>query len=157
MTTRKNILDTPLEEFNEEQVIYDWNELVSNALARRAELLQQQLRIKRRRLELSATRNFLLPQLDVVGRYRRRGLGDNLYDPKAPIQFGGPGTNTGTNEWQAGIELNVPFGYRRAQGAPGERPSARGARGNVHRPGAGGCGPHRRGSCLRRARGPGAP
>ena len=95
------------------EVVFDWSELIGDALARRTELLQQRLRIKRRRMELTATRNFLLPQLDVVGRYRRRGLGDHLYDPKAPLFTGGPSTNTGTDEWQVGVELNVPLGYRR--------------------------------------------
>jgi outer membrane efflux protein len=96
------------------EVIFDWNQLVSNALAWRTELLQQRLRIKRRRMELKASRNFLLPQLDMVGRYRRRGLGDHLYDPNAPLATGGPNTHTGTDEWQMGVELNVPIGYRRA-------------------------------------------
>lgn len=96
------------------EFVFDWNELASNALGRRTELLQQRLRIKRRRMELAASQNFLLPQLDVVGRYRRRGLGDHLYDPKAPIATSGPSTDTGTDEWQFGVELNVPLGYRRA-------------------------------------------
>lgn len=96
------------------EVIFDWNELANNALSRRAELLQQRLRIQRGRMELSATRNFLLPEFDVVGRYRRRGLGDKLYDPKAPLTMGGPSVDTGTDEWQVGVELDMPLGYRKA-------------------------------------------
>jgi hypothetical protein len=94
------------------EVVFDWNELSASALSRRTELLQQRLRIQRRRLELTANRNFLLPQFDVVSRYRRLGLGDHLYDPKAPLVTNGPSTDTGTNEWQVGVELNVPLGYR---------------------------------------------
>jgi hypothetical protein len=101
------------------EVVFDWDELVSSALSRRTELLQQRLRIKRRRMELTASRNFLLPQLDVVGRYRRRGLGDHIYDPKVPfnIDNNGRGPNSGTDEWQVGVELNLPIGYRQAHSA----------------------------------------
>ncbi len=102
----------PTTEPSTAEVVFDWNELSASALSRRTELLQQRLRIQRRRLELTANRNFLLPQFDMVGRYRRPGLGDHLYDPKAPLVLNGPSTDTGTNEWQVGVELNVPLGYR---------------------------------------------
>lgn len=99
------------------EVVFDWEQLISSALANRTELLQQRLRVKKRNMELTANRNFLLPQLDLVGRYRRRGFGDHLYDPAAPITTGGPSTDTGTNEWQVGVELNLPIGYRRGYAA----------------------------------------
>ncbi|MEN1679696.1 MAG: TolC family protein [Planctomycetota bacterium] len=98
-------------------VVFDWNELVGSAVSHRTELLQQRLRIKKRRLELAGNRNFLLPQFDLVGRYRRRGLGDHLYDPKAPLGAGGGSVDTGTDEWQVGVEMNIPIGYRRAYSA----------------------------------------
>jgi hypothetical protein len=102
----------PTTEPSTAEVVFDWDQLASSALERRTELLQQRLRIQRRRLELTANRNFLLPQFDVVGLYRRPALGDHLYDPNAPLALGGPSTNTGTNEWQVGVELNLPLGYR---------------------------------------------
>ena len=96
------------------EVAFDWNELINCALTNRTEIIQQQLRIKRRKLELVASKNFLLPQLDMVGRYRRRGFGGNLFDPRAPLTTGGANVDTGTNEWQVGVELNVPIGFRQA-------------------------------------------
>lgn len=102
----------PTTEPNTAEVVFDWDQLASSALERRTELMQQRLRIQRSRLELTANRNFLLPQFDVVGRYRRPALGDHLYDPNVPIALGGPSTDSGTNEWQVGVELNLPLGYR---------------------------------------------
>jgi hypothetical protein len=101
----------PSTEPNTAEVVFDWDHLTGNALAFRTELIQQRLRIQRSRLELTANKNFLLPQFDMVGRYRRPGLGDHLYDPKVPLA---PGINedSGTNEWQVGLELNMPLGYR---------------------------------------------
>ena len=96
-------------------VVLNWDEVASDALARRTELVQQRLRVKRRNLELVASRNFLLPRLDAVGRYRRRGLGDALYDahvpdPADPAQI----ADSGTDEWQIGLEMAVPIGFRQA-------------------------------------------
>jgi hypothetical protein len=102
----------PSTEPNTAEVVFDWDHLAGNALQHRTELIQQRLRIQRRRLELTANKNFLLPQLDMVGRYRRPGLGDNLYDAKVPLAAAGPNVDSGTNEWQVGVELNVPLGYR---------------------------------------------
>ena len=100
---------------------FDWNDVVSEALSDRAELRQQRWRIKLRQLELKANRNFLLPQLDAVGRYRWRGMGqdlinsdgsqpefDNAYQTLLDGDF---------QEWQLGVELTVPIGHRRAHAA----------------------------------------
>jgi hypothetical protein len=81
-------------------------------LSQRTELAQQRLRIKRRSLELRASENFVKPDLDVVGRYRRRGFGDNLYDPHFVTITPAEAVDAGTDEWQIGMELNMPFGFR---------------------------------------------
>ena len=60
--------------------------LCNSALTQRTELVQQGLRIKQRNYELIAAENFLKPQLDLVGTYRFRGLGDHLYDFQVPIE-----------------------------------------------------------------------
>ena len=65
----------PVDELMMAKVVFDWNEVLVEALARRAELRQQQWRIQRGELRLAATRNFLLPRLDAVGRYRWRRPG----------------------------------------------------------------------------------
>jgi outer membrane protein TolC len=70
-------------------------------------------------LELVASRNYLLPQLDSIGRYRWRGFGDDL--------IGGPGGRFSSawstllggdfQEWQMGVEMSMPLGFRRAHAA----------------------------------------
>jgi outer membrane protein TolC len=102
------------------QVVLNWDQVAGEALAQRTELVRQRLRVRRRNLELTANRNFLLPRLDAVGRYRRRGFGDALYDPTVPLDpdpldpmaplFG----DGGTDEWQIGMEMAIPIGFRQA-------------------------------------------
>ena len=62
---------------------FDCNQVVSDDLSESAELRQQRWRIKMCPLELKAKRNFLLPHLDVVGRYRWRGMGQTLLRKQA--------------------------------------------------------------------------
>ncbi len=97
----------------EANVIFDWDELVTKSLSRRVELTRQNLRVRRRELELAANRNFLLPKLDVVGRYRRGGLGDGLYHARVPDE-NGVFVDSGNDEWQMGVELGYTLGYRQA-------------------------------------------
>ncbi|HEX2476240.1 MAG TPA: TolC family protein [Lacipirellulaceae bacterium] len=93
-------------------VVLNWDQLATGSLAQRTELLQQRLRIRRRGLELRASENFVKPDLDVVGRYRRRGFGDNLYDPHFVTITPPQAVDAGTDEWQIGMELNMPIGLR---------------------------------------------
>jgi outer membrane protein TolC len=90
-------------------------------LVQRAELVQQRLRVRRRNLELTASENFIKPQLDMVGRYRFNGFGNNLYYPNFnnPLQPGDPLVESDKSEWQVGMELNMPIGFR--QGYAGVR------------------------------------
>lgn len=96
-------------------VAYDWNDIVSNALARRTELRRQRLNVDKRRYELTASRNFLMPRLDAVGRYRFRALGEGLYDNNVSVS--GVPTDTGTHEWLMGLSLSYPVGFRQAHSA----------------------------------------
>lgn len=99
-------------------VAFDWSQITSESLERRVELRRQRWEARRRELEWIASRNFLLPRLDAVGRYRWRGFGKNLLDsdpdPRPEFDnayrdlFGGD-----FQEWQLGLELSVPIGYRR--------------------------------------------
>lgn len=95
-------------------VMIPWEELATTSLSLRTELVQQRLRIKRRAMELTASQNFLKPNLDVVGRYRRRGFGDHLYNSDFTIPVPLQDVDAGTNEWQIGAELNMPIGFRQA-------------------------------------------
>ena len=99
-----------------------WQDILAEALTRRVELRAQKWKIKRRQLELIAARNFLLPQLDVVGRYRWRGLGHDLVEPngtgRAPFSDAVQNLVDGRfQEWQLGFEFAMPVGFRQANAA----------------------------------------
>ena len=64
---------------------FDWSSVLSESLMRRVELRKQQWKIKRRELELLAAKNHLYPQLDVVSRYRWRGLGHDLLESNQDV------------------------------------------------------------------------
>ena len=95
-------------------VIYDWSSSIGEALQKRAELRKQKWAIKQRELELVANRNFLKPQLDVISRYRVRGFGEEFLGPASASTSLYDGQ---FQEWQVGLEYNVPVGFRRAHAA----------------------------------------
>ena len=98
---------------------FDWAEVHTEALVRRVEIRKQKWEVKRRELGLIAARNHLLPRLDAVGTYRWLGLGNELIGQNGSVPFTSPGSNafdilTGGDfqEWQLGLQLSVPIGYR---------------------------------------------
>ena len=103
------------------EVAFDWDQVMLEAVDRRAELRRQKWNIRRRELELIASKNHLLPRLDVVGRYRWRGFGDDLFeDGSAADPFNNAYDDLATGnfqEWQLGVELDIPLGYRQAHSA----------------------------------------
>ena len=111
----------PADEPSTARVAFDWAGIHCEALTRRVEIRRQKWEIKRRELELIAARNFLLPRLDAVGRYRWLGLGDELIRAsRGASAFNEPGSTAfGTltsgefQEWQLGLQLSMPIGYRR--------------------------------------------
>jgi outer membrane protein TolC len=98
---------------------FDWPSLSQQAIALRPELRRQRWRIKQRELELLASRNFLLPRLDAIARYRFRGFGESLISQSdAPFSSAyGDLAGGDFQEWQLGVELEVPLGYRRGHAA----------------------------------------
>jgi hypothetical protein len=71
-------------------------------------------------MELLATRNFMMPRFDVVGAYRYRGFGDSLLDPQRDGQFSNAYQDLTTGnfqEWRAGLEFAMTFGFRQASAA----------------------------------------
>lgn len=105
------------------QIVFDWNEILVEGLNRRAELRRQKWQVKRRELEVAASRNFLLPRVDAVGRYRFRGLGHHLSNAtRQDMAFDNAVQDLTTGEfqeWQFGVEVEMPVGYR--QGHAGVR------------------------------------
>ena len=109
----------PSDEPTTARVAFEWCGIHSEALTRRVEIRRQKWEIKRRELELIAARNFLLPRLDAVGRYRWLGLGDELINQNH-LPFNTPNSSAfgvldsgDFQEWQVGLELNMPIGFRR--------------------------------------------
>lgn len=98
---------------------FDWNAAMNEAVRQRPELQRQHIVVKKKEMELLASKNFLNPRLDAVGRYRWRGFGDDLIS--GGVQTGtSPSSALGNlatgdqQEWTLGVELTVPIGYRRA-------------------------------------------
>ena len=96
--------------------VYDWGSLSNNAISNRVEVRQQARRVRQRELELLASRNFLLPRLDAVATFRNNGFGDSLFGD-GPMRFTSAFqdlTSGEHNEWEFGVQLDVPVGYRQA-------------------------------------------
>ncbi len=108
----------PSDEPTQADIVFDWHTVQQEALQLRPELRKQQTAIRKRQMELMASKNFLNPRLDAVGRYRFRGFGDDLartdsgdqaYSSAARNLLGGD-----QQEWFVGMEYTVPIGYRKA-------------------------------------------
>ena len=111
----------PADEPSLAKVEFNWEETLVESLERRPEIRRQRWQIKKRELELEANKNFLKPELDLIGRYRWRGFGKNfLAEGSDPGAYEGA-LNTlfdgNLQEWQMGIELSVPLGKRQAHAA----------------------------------------
>jgi hypothetical protein len=113
----------PVDEPRTADIVFQWQDMVSEALERRVELRRQRWLVKRRELELTASRNFLKPQLDTVGRYRLRGFGQNLVGSETTAtqtDFSNAWGNLLTGqfqEYQAGMEFSMPLGFRKGHAA----------------------------------------
>ena len=104
--------------------VFDWDQSRNNAFARRPELRRQRWRIKARELELLASKNHLLPRVDLLATYRARGFGRDLFgDGNQLIQDGtfeeqsdssafGTLLNNDLQEWELGVDVSVPIGFR---------------------------------------------
>jgi outer membrane protein TolC len=120
----------PADEPTTARVAFDWSGIHCEALTRRVEIRKEKWQVKQRELELIAARNLLLPRLDAVGTYRWLGLGDDLVSqsntpvtnvpppippntPSVPASAFGSLTNGDFQEWQLGLQLSMPIGFRR--------------------------------------------
>ncbi len=119
LTMSDGKLIRPADEPTTARVAFDWSGIHCEALTRRVEIRRQKWGIKRRELELIAARNFLLPRIDAVGRYRWLGLGDELInqDHREFTEQGssafGVLTSGEFQEWQLGLQASIPIGFRR--------------------------------------------
>jgi outer membrane protein TolC len=113
----------PIDEPTTAKVAFDWSDAQCEALARSVELRQQKWVVKRRELELIAAKNFLLPQLDAVGKYTWTGFGNKLLvssggtsdifstdpEPNAVQSL----THGNMQSWELGFQFAMPIGFRR--------------------------------------------
>ncbi len=101
-------------------VRFDWADAYGEGLVRSVELRKQRWRIKQAELELMSAKNWLLPRLDAVGRYRWNGLGGELlHSDRAitafdrPVDAYGSLTSGQFQDWHLELQLRFPFGFRR--------------------------------------------
>lgn len=100
---------------------FQWQDVLAESLARRVELRRQKWMVKRRELELIASRNYLLPRLDAIGRYRFRGLGHDLLNSQGGLPLFdnalGNLVSGDFQEWAMGVEMSMPIGFRQGHAA----------------------------------------
>ena len=120
LPTNDGRLIRPADEPSLAKVVYNWNEVLPEAVSRRPELRRQRWTIKRGELALIASRNFLLPKFDTFALYRIRGFGHDLKDgtDNTPENSAFDDLTHGQHEeWEAGLELTVPLGERQGHAA----------------------------------------
>jgi outer membrane protein TolC len=115
----------PADEPTTARIAFDWQQSLVEALSRSAELRKQKWVIKQRELELTAAKNLILPRLDLVGRWRFLGMGQDLINQNYnPYESNSSDPLVGTDaystlfsgqfqEWQAGAQFLMPLGFRR--------------------------------------------
>ena len=111
----------PSDEPLQAEVAFDWEASLCDAMTRRVEVRRQEWTIKRRELELIASRLNKRPRLDVLTQYRWRGLGDHLIggrDPNSQFESLLQNVTEGNfQEWQAGFDWSYNVGLRQASAA----------------------------------------
>ena len=82
------------------KISFDWAEVQCEVLARSVEIREARFRVKQRELELIAAKNYLLPNVNLVGGYTWMGQGNELLDPGNSSISGGAFDNLGSGEFQ---------------------------------------------------------
>jgi outer membrane protein TolC len=111
----------PSDEPIQAEVAFDWDAALGDALSKRVEVRRQEWTVKRRELELIASRLNRRPRLDALTQYRWRGLGNHLIGGRDPNnQFNSLAqdiTEGNYQEWQAGFDWSYNVGLRQASAA----------------------------------------
>ncbi len=120
----------PADEPTDARVMFDFSEIHAEAMCRSVELRKQKWLIKQREMELIASKNLLLPRLDVGGKYRWLGAGQDLvqqpgtaYNPSNtssnPLGQSIAGTDAFSTlaagdfqEWELSLNFSMPIGFR---------------------------------------------
>ena len=129
MTPNDSQLIVPVDMPTNVNTVFDWNQARSEALSLRPELRRQRWMLKRNELELLANKNHLLPRVDVLGKYRFKGFGHDLFGDGNELNIDGTveeqldssafGTllNGNLQEWELGLDMSVPIGFRQQHAA----------------------------------------
>ncbi|MCM2374329.1 TolC family protein [Aporhodopirellula aestuarii] len=108
----------PVDSPAEARFEFDLPTSVAKALTHRSELSRQRLELQNRNLKLLAAKNFMLPQLDLIGRTRLRGFGDDLDGDGARFSSATDDLlSLDHQEWQFGVEMGVSPQRRQAKAA----------------------------------------
>jgi outer membrane protein TolC len=94
----------------------DWNCGMQEALVMRPELYEIRQEVKANQLKLVAAKNLLLPDLRFFSTYDLNGLGSQIDGPSGNNAFRSLASNH-FNDWQVGLRLNVPLGFRSGNAA----------------------------------------
>ena len=105
----------PADEPTTAKVAFEWTQVHCEALSRAVEIREAKWRVKQRELELIAAKNYLLPRLDAVGRYKWHGMGQRLFE-EGGSDFGGAYeslTGNDFQDWHVELQMQVPLGFRK--------------------------------------------
>ena len=98
------------------RIDFDWAQVQCEAMARSVEIREARWRVKQREMELIAAKNYLLPRVDLDGRYRWLGQGARFIEPGNSNTSGGAVDNLGSGQfedWHLGITASIPLGFRK--------------------------------------------
>ncbi|MEM6689651.1 MAG: TolC family protein [Planctomycetota bacterium] len=98
--------------------VFDYDSLMARAVIHRAEIRRQDHRLRDQELRLLAAKNFMLPRLDAIGRYRGRGFGDDLTGGGSRFASAYKDLfSLDHQEFEFGMEFAVAAGRRQAKAA----------------------------------------
>ncbi len=118
LTSADGRLFRPSDEPSVAKITFDWTEAHAESMSRNIELRRQKWVIKQSELELLASKNFLLPTLDLVGRGSVGGADEHYWGPDDGANSAmGMMTHDGLWSGLVGAEFTVPIGFRRERSA----------------------------------------
>jgi len=108
----------PVDEPSVAKIRFEWQEVKSEGLNRAPELRKMKWDVKQRELELIASRNFLLPNLNFSGSYRMNGLGRDLVNHSAGGSSAYGSFGSGDYQgWHMELGFSAPFAWRKERAA----------------------------------------
>jgi len=118
LTSADGRLFRPSDEPSVAKITFDWTEAHAESMSRNIELRRQKWVIKQSELELLASKNFLLPTLDLVGKGSVGGGSEHYWDVNGGSNSAvGMMANDGLWSGLIGAEFTVPIGFRRERSA----------------------------------------